>query len=152
MNYFTRYQAHRLLKKLERVEPAEIEKFSFDGITTMAKVARVYDGDTITIVFEFKGEMIKYSCRINGLDTPEIRTKDLEEKKRGYAARDFLKSYIDDKIIKVDLLKFDKYGRLLANVYANVGGTYMDMTQMMIRENHAVAYFGGNKAEAHKKK
>ena len=142
MWFFTDYF---LKKRLKKINPDNIDKFSFDGITTYARVAGVYDGDTITIVFEYKGEMIKYSARIYGIDTPEIRTRDDEEKQKGYEARDFLRSYIHNQIVKVDLLNFDKYGRLLINVYANIGGTYKDMAQMMINENYAKPYFGGTK-------
>ena len=142
MNYYKRW---RLKRDLTRCDMSIIDRFSFDGITTYARISKVYDGDTVTIVFKFKGEMIKYSCRIYGIDTPEIRTKDLDEKKRGYEARDFLKSYIDDKIVKIDLLKFDKYGRLLGNLYIKVGGQYLDVAGLMINNNHAKAYFGGTK-------
>lgn len=136
-----------LKRKLRNFDPESIDRFSFDGISTYAKVCDVYDGDTVTILFSHRRKIIKYSCRIYGIDTPEIRTRDLEEKKRGYEARDFLKSYILDQIIKIDLLKFDKYGRLLAHLYVNVGGTYKDVGRLMINNKHAKEYFGGTKTK-----
>jgi micrococcal nuclease len=89
--------------------------------------------------------MIKYSTRIYGIDTPEIRTRDDEEKKKGYEARDFLRSYILDQVVKVELLNFDKYGRLLANVYTDINGTDKNVADMMISQGHAKPYFGGTK-------
>lgn len=142
---FDYFRNKLLFRKLNNINPDDIPKFSFDGISTYAKVTRVYDGDTITIIFPFKNEFIKYSCRIYGIDTPEIRTRDDEEKKRGYAARDFLKSFIENEIVKIDLLKFDKYGRLLAIVYVDINGTYTNINNLMIQHNHAKPYFGGTK-------
>lgn len=133
------------IKTLNNLNPESVNLFSFDGISTLARVVDVYDGDTITFIFIHKGTPIKYKCRVFGIDTPEIRTKDLEEKKLGYEAKDYLKSYIFDKIIKVDLYHFDKYGRLLAKIYAPVGGTYIDIGQDMINKGYARPYFGGTK-------
>ena len=144
---YRRFSDRLLKRKLAKVDSSTINRFSFNGISTYARICKVYDGDTVTIIFQYKGEMIKYSCRIYGIDTPEIRTKDLDEKKRGYEARDFLKSYIDDQIVKIDLFKFDKYGRLLGTIYANVGGTYKDVARLMIDNNHGKPYFGGTKTK-----
>ena len=138
---FRRYSERLLKRRLSKVDGDDITPFSFDGISTYAKIVDVYDGDTIKIVFEYKGEFIKYSARLYGIDTPEIRTKDAEEKKRGYEARDFLRSLILDRVLKVDLLKFDKYGRLLATVYDN-GRSVVDL---MVSEGYGKPYFGGTK-------
>lgn len=145
MFLFTRFSERLLKKKLANIDINSVDRFSFNGITTYARVSSVYDGDTITIIFEFKGEMIKYSTRIYGIDTPEIRTRDDEEKKKGYEARDFLRSYILDQVVKVELLNFDKYGRLLANVYTDINGTDKNVADMMINQGHAKPYFGGTK-------
>ena len=139
---FRRYSERLLKRRLSQINGDDITPFSFNGITTYAKVCDVYDGDTIKIVFEFKKEMIKYSARIYGIDTPEIRTRDADEKKRGYEARDFLRELILDKVVKVDLLKFDKYGRLLATVYTERGD---NVVEIMIKEGHGKPYFGGTK-------
>ena len=144
-HYFRNRFRPSLQKRLEKIDHNNIPRFSFKGINTYAFVCKVYDGDTITIVFEYKGDMIKYSTRIYGIDTPEIRTKDDDEKKRGYAARDFLSSYILNKVVKIELLEFDKYGRLLANVFANIGGNYINVSNLLIQNNHAKPYFGGKK-------
>lgn len=145
MYFFKRFSERLLKRRLLNVNPDDIPKFSYDGITTYAKIYNVYDGDTVKIIFEYRGEMIKYSARIYGINTPEIRTRDDEEKIKGYAARDFLKSYILNKVLKVDLLEFDKYGRLLIKIYVDINGTIIDISNLMITNNHAKPYFGGTK-------
>ena len=145
MNYYRRISQRRLKMRLDNVDPTSIEKFSYKGIITYAKVYKVYDGDTVKIIFEYRGELIKYSCRIFGIDTPEIRTKDLEEKRLGYLARDFLSSFLLNKVVKIELFDFDKYGRLLAKLYINVGGEEKNISDIMISEGYAKPYFGGTK-------
>ena len=138
---FLRFSERLLKKRLAKFDPTSIDRFSFDGLKTYAKVCKVYDGDTITLIFEYRGEMLKYSARIYGIDTPEIRTRDKEEKKLGYAARDFLSSYILNQIVFVEFLKFDKYGRLLVNVFIND----VNISNLMIQNKYAKPYFGGTK-------
>ena len=144
MFFFKRFSNRFLIKRLQNIEPSSIPFFSFDGITTYARIYDVYDGDTVKLIFEYKGEMIKYSARIYGIDTPEIRTKDKKEKELGYKARDFLKSHILDKVLKVELLKFDKYGRLLVNIYIDAYNN-ITVSNLMIQEGYAKPYFGGKK-------
>jgi len=118
-----------------------IRKFSLDGFTTIAKVCKVYDGDTITTIFKYKGEYNKWSIRIYGIDTPEIRTSNVEEKAAGIAARDFLQDRILNKIVRLECKEFDKYGRLLANVFFED----QNISETMIEQNMAKPYFGGKK-------
>ena len=142
---FRRFSEKLLKKRLNNVDPENIPRFSFDGFITYAKVINVYDGDTITIIFEYKGEMIKYSCRIYGIDTPEIRTRDADEKKRGYLARDFLREYIHNQIVQIEFLKFDKYGRPLINVFFDIDNNKVNIAEFMINNGHGKPYFGGKK-------
>ena len=55
---------------------------SFNGETHEAKIVYIYDGDTIHIVFKYKNQFYRWNCRINGVDTPELRTKNQKEKKK----------------------------------------------------------------------
>jgi hypothetical protein len=73
--------------------------FTLKGHKCRAKVVHVYDGDTVHLVFEFLGQLFKWHTRIAHVDTPELRTKNLEEKKLGYETRDKLIEYINDKTI-----------------------------------------------------
>ena len=83
-----------------------VTPLSFEGETIECKVVKVYDGDTIKVVFPLKykvkgipilGKMYKWNCRLIGVDTPEIRTRNKLEKVHGYFVRDKLKEKILDK-------------------------------------------------------
>ena len=63
--------------------------------------------------------MYKWNCRITGVDTPELRTRDELEKKYGYEVRDKLRDKILDKVVTVKCGDFDKYGRLLIDIYCD---------------------------------
>ena len=120
------------------------KNFSLCDREIYAKVLEVYDGDTITIAFYFSGDFYKKRCRIYGVDCPEIKTKNLQEKKAGYEAKKFVENLILEKIVKVVFTKKeDKYGRLL-------GIVYLDMAERLdlhiIKNGHGVPYFGGKKS------
>lgn len=142
MFFLKRYSQRLLKKRLEKIIPENVPLFSFDGIQTYAKIYDVYDGDSVKIIFEHNGKLIKYKCRLYGIDTPEIRTRDKQEKELGFIARDFLRSCILDKVLKVDLLEFDKYGRLLIKIYNKNNQSISDI---MIQQEYAKPYFGGTK-------
>lgn len=57
-----------------------VPQFSLKGKKQFAKVSSVYDGDTIKCIFAFGGEMFVWNCRISGVDTPELRTRNQLEK------------------------------------------------------------------------
>ena len=124
----------------------KINKFSLNGYTTFAKCVHVYDGDTIHVVFKMpnSNECYKWIIRMIGIDTPEMKTKNTNEKQLAIKARDFLRSLILDKIIMVECLDFDKYGRLLGNLY--VEGNETTISNQMIEKGYAKAYDGGTKA------
>ena len=88
---------NELIQRLENINPDDVSFFSFDEIETYAKVFDVYDGDSIKIVFIYKDIVYKYKCRIYGIDTPEIQTKDLVQKELGKKAKDYLKTLILNK-------------------------------------------------------
>jgi len=110
------------------------------------KVERVVDGDTVDVMLDL-GFDILYNCRVRlfGIDTPESRTRNLDEKARGKMASAFLKEAIDNgtKVVIQTKLKDSrgKFGRVLGNVV--VDGK--NINQSMIENYHAVAYFGQNK-------
>ena len=124
----------------------KINKFSLNGYTTFAKCVHVYDGDTIHVVFRMpnSNECYKWIIRMIGIDTPEMKSKNTNEKQLAIKARDFLRSLILDKIIMVECLDFDKYGRLLGNLY--VEGNETTISNQMIEKGYAKAYDGGTKA------
>lgn len=106
------------------------KKLSFEGITTIAKVVKVYDGDTITLVWKYLGDFVKYSCRLAGFNAPEIKKNRTmkgteeeikEELKRGKIVKDYLCNYLNNckykNLVKVKFYKMDLYGRPLCVIY-----------------------------------
>jgi len=110
------------------------------------KVERVVDGDTIDVVLDLGFDILyKSRVRLYGIDTPESRTRNLDEKARGKMASAFLKEAIDNgtKVVIQTKLKDSrgKFGRVLGDVV--VDG--VNINQSMIDNYHAAAYFGQSK-------
>lgn len=127
--------------ELENLDLGNIKKFSLACMACKARVASVYDGDTITLVFKLQEQYVKWSCRLEGIDTPEMKSKNAEEKASAVKARDFLRGKILDKVVDVVFGDFDKYGRLLAKVSIDD----LDINKLMLSEGYAKAYDGGTK-------
>lgn len=103
-------------KELMESTYANTPRFSFNGKTCKAKCVKVYDGDTITVVFSVYGTFYKFNVRMNGYDSPELKSKDPIEKKWAIRSRDLLASLILERVVTLECLGNDKYGRLLANI------------------------------------
>jgi|TARA_R100001082_G_scaffold29769_1_gene14928 micrococcal nuclease len=112
------------------------------------KVERVVDGDTVDVILDL-GFDILYRCRVRlyGIDTPESRTRNLDEKARGKMAGAFLKDAIDSgkKVVIQTKLKDSKgkFGRVLGDVVVDE----VNINQEMIKNYYAVAYFGQSKED-----
>ena len=111
------------------------------------KLDRVVDGDTIDIVIDL-GFSILHKCRVRlfGIDTPESRTRDLDEKARGKLAKDFLSFCLassDEHVIKTSVDGKGKFCRVLGEIYCD--GKNINL--LMIDKHHAVAYKGQCKDE-----
>ena len=109
-------------------------------------VERVVDGDTIDVVLDLGFDIrFKSRVRLYGIDTPESRTRDKDEKVRGKMASAYLKEAVDNgtKVVIETKLKDSrgKYGRVLGNVV--VDG--VNINEAMIENFLAVAYFGQSK-------
>jgi len=108
-------------------------------------VMKVYDGDTITIATPISHgitkKVCKFSVRIKGIDCPEMRTKNVDEKFVALKAKEYLSSLIFNKTVHLDEIGFDKYGRILAEVY--IGN--VNISERMISERLAIEYFGKTK-------
>ena len=99
---------------------------------------RIIDGDTIDVQIDLGfGIQIKQRVRLHGINTPETRTLDLDEKKRGFAAKDRLKELLPREfIIETILNKRDKYGRVLGILWVNEE----NINDKMVTEGHAKEY------------
>ena len=118
----------------------------------VVKINRVVDGDTIDVTIDLGFDLSKKErVRVAGVDTPEKRTRDLEEKKLGKDATNWLKEKLegaisgaDDLIIRTELVGgVGKYGRLLGWLY--IGDGDLSLNEEMIQEGYAWAYDGGTK-------
>ena len=111
---------------------------------TSGYVIKVYDGDTITIASKMPYEnspLFRFQVRLNGIDTPEIKSKNENENRLAKNARDSLSQLIMHKIITLQNVKNEKYGRILADVYLDD----LHINQWMIDQQFAVAYDGKTK-------
>jgi len=112
------------------------------------KCVEVYDGDTITLILPIGNRGYKDRCRLNGIDTPEIRTKDAEEKVAGIEAKNWLSNHINGKMVWVIFDGRDKYGRLLGTVFNHlddVKNYNLSYNSRLIAGGMAVPYDGGKK-------
>ena len=118
----------------------------------MIKIDKVLDGDTIDVTIDLGFDLYKKErVRIAGVDTPEKRTRNLEEKALGLDATDWLKDKLegaisgdDDLVIRTELVGgTGKYGRLLGWCY--IGDSTVSLNEQMIEEGYAHAYDGGTK-------
>ena len=136
-----------ILKNCDR----KTKKFSLEGHTKLCKVVSVYDGDTCNVVFDHNGVINRWNIRMNGYDTPEMRpSKKLpnrdEIKQKAIQSRDFLKSLIfnSEQLVYLKCGKFDKYGRLLGEIYINENDED-SVNSLMIKTGHGYEYHGGTK-------
>ncbi len=150
-------------------------EFSLCNMVLMGKVVECYDADTCKIVLSVQNNIYKFTCRLNGIDTPEIKprkdkpNRDNEILWAKRARSELLKMIINNdcfnnleikkdevinilkdnkKLVKVKCLEFDKYGRLLIELYNNDEEEIIfnkSFNSLLIEKNVAVAYDGGTK-------
>ena len=118
----------------------------------VVEINRVVDGDTIDVTIDLGFDLFKKErVRVAGVDTPEKRTRDLEEKELGIEATNWLKEKLDgaisgddDLVIRTELVGgMGKYGRLLGWLY--IGDSELSLNEIMIEEGYAWEYDGGTK-------
>lgn len=138
--------------------------FTLNGIKDYARVTEVYDGDTITIVMNISGSFLKFKCRMMGIDTCEIRSKNPKNKELAIKARNRLIQLITDKqvdeaskkkdvssfldedvyVVWVHCLEFDKYGRALIQCFKSPVST-KSFSEILVEEKLAYKYEGDTK-------
>ena len=116
--------------------------------TYKAKLMRVVDGDTVDAEIDLGfGVFMKQRIRLYGINTPESRTRDLEEKERGLAAKARLTELLGKEfVVETILNKRGKFGRILGTLHVNKDdGSTQNINQTLVEEGHAVEYFGGSR-------
>ena len=112
------------------------------------KVSRVVDGDTVDVDIDlgFGVWLRKERVRLLGIDTPESRTGDKEEKKYGLAAKEFLKKALGTSpILKTTKDGKGKFGRILGEFIVEVEDNRININQLLVDNYHAVHYQGQSK-------
>ena len=161
-------QNNQVMDVLKNIKSSDILEFSLNGVKTSGKIVEIYDGDTCKIVLLNNNVLQKFNCRINGIDTPEMKpplnkpNREIEIK-NAYRCRnrliqlsttintdvdsDIKKVSLDTniKIVYVECLEFDKYGRLLVNIYEKEKS--LSYNDILINEGFAKKYNGGTKDE-----
>ena len=127
-----------------------MDKLSFDECVTFlpkidhAKCVKVYDGDTFYVgtILPPPYGATRFCCRLLGVLTPELRSRDEQEKALAREARDIVKATILHKVVNIKISGHDKYGRLLVRVST---GDCDDLSQHLVNNRVAVSYDGGKK-------
>ena len=108
-----------------------------------AKLDRVIDGDTVDCFIDLGFNItVKERVRLKGIDTPETRTRDLEEKAKGFAAKDRvieLFEGVESFKIKTELDKKGKYGRILGTIFLP-DHVDVSLNDILLQEGHAEVY------------
>lgn len=150
----------------------DIKEFSLNGKNMWGKVVYVYDGDTVHIVFKLNNELVKFNCRLLGIDSPEISPKNISDEELrnqeialAIISRNFLIKQVvniplendsmnkqevktfcskSSKLVWIKAYEFDKYGRLLVELYDSPNSS-KSFNQDMIDKKYALPYDGGTK-------
>lgn len=158
--------------KIKNMISDDLELFTLNGVETFGKIVELYDGDTCKIIMVVNNTIQKFSCRLIGLDTPEMKPS-LSKPNRdqeiinAHKCRNKLLQLSTDcncnidtimkkqdyqnllntnkKIIGVKCHEFDKYGRLLVTL--KVDTLDKSINQLLIDESFAKAYDGGTKEQ-----
>jgi endonuclease YncB( thermonuclease family) len=115
-----------------------------------AKIVKVYDGDTFTIVAKHNNQLTKFNTRLYGIDCPELKSTDKKLKELALDAKKFTNIAIMNKIVDIEVLNntkvngrliTEKFGRLLVNIKYDG----KDLANELLKNNLAKKYFGGTK-------
>ena len=123
--------------------------------TYKATLDRVIDGDTIDVNIDLGFDIsVNKRVRFAGINTPESRTRDLEEKKKGLAAKARVQSILDENdTFTLESKEIGKYGRVLGEIYVDTidnsdSFTMVSLNKLLITEGHAVEYHGGKRKKS----
>ena len=116
------------------------------------KVVKIVDGDTVDVDIDlgFGVWLKKERIRMFGIDTPESSTRDLDEKKYGLMAKEFITKLLDDEggiVLKTHKDAEGKFGRILGELWRTTDLADRSINQIMIEKHHAVSYYGQSKED-----
>lgn len=116
------------------------------------KLRKVVDGDTVDIDIDlgFGVWLQDERVRLYGIDTPESRTRDLEEKKYGLAAKEYVENFLDDEWLTLKTKEYDskgKFGRILGELWRTSSYADKSLNDYLVEKHHAVPYLGQSKED-----
>lgn len=116
------------------------------------KLRKVVDGDTVDIDIDlgFGVWLQDERVRLYGIDTPESRTRDLEEKKYGLAAKEYVINFLDDEWLTLKTKEYDskgKFGRILGELWRTSSYADKSLNDYLVEKHHAVPYLGQSKED-----
>ncbi len=130
-----------LRSRLKSVKLLNTKPFSFNGNQFLARIIDVYDGDSITALIYFNKEFVTIKCRLYGIDTAEIRTKDENEKKFAIETKHYLENIILNEIININCYTFDNFGRVLVDIIKDG----QNINDLLVNKGYAYRYDGKTK-------
>jgi endonuclease YncB( thermonuclease family) len=148
------YSLSDTLKTLVEDKREKVDKYKPVFKNNIVKVFDHYDGDTIYCLglLDVPPIPYKFSIRLNGIDTPEIKTKDTQEHLNALKSKKALQEIIPkNSIIGLNLEKsdgpinYDKYGRILATPYLLKDSKAVNISKWMLDNGYAREYYGGHK-------
>lgn len=133
------------------VDQNELPYFSFKNNNVLAKIVSVYDGDSFTAIFKYKGDLIKYRFRCYGYTSPNLKPSLSIENREDIikSANDAKQKFIEltnkskNALVTLECFDFDNYGRILANVYNNVDTE--SVNSLMIKGGYGIEFIYINK-------
>ena len=122
-----------------------MEKYNYN-----VEIKRIVDGDTVDVMVDLGfNTHVKRRIRMYGINTPESRTRDLEEKARGLASKERLKELLEGKKIVMRSWGQGKYGRTLGELFVEeeteLGPDFTNINDTLVKEGFAEPYFGGKR-------
>ena len=133
---------------LSKVRYTDIDFFHLDGYECWARCLKQWDGDTVTLAFFLNDEPYKFRIRLADIDTAEKTSTNQAEVEHAMKAYNRLKDLIDNQLIYVKCHRWDKYGRLLAHLYASPEDTF-SFNEILRVEGLAYEYKGGKRKPFH---
>ena len=131
---------------LERIDPKTVPKVPFQDKIIYTRIEEIYDGDTVKIIVLFGDVPVRFSLRILGIDTPEIKHSEgrlPEEHNAAVKVRDYMRSLFPKNIAKICIRDWDKYGgRVLGELFLETGE---NVAEILIHQGWARPYHGEKK-------
>ena len=132
---------------LEQATDESVPLFSLANKKYKGKIVHVVDGDTCRVVVDIEQQLHKFTCRLYGIDTAEMKPKRdnprrEEIKKKAKEAKSRLEELSKEGVVDVECFEFDKYGRLLVRIHTSKGDC---MNDILVGEGLAYIYGGVKK-------